>query len=212
MKKKVIIVGDGGHAKILIDILLETKQYKILGVTSKQNNKKEFCGLPVLGDDSVLYSYYEKGMKNIALGIGGFKDNKLRTAIFNKFHSKGFNIINAIHPKAVIAKSVLLNKGITVFAGAILNSEVKIGNNVIIATGATIDHESSIGDNCLISAGVTIGANVKVGKGTLCALGSKLISGINIGHMVLVAAGAVVVNDINANTSVFGIPAKEKIK
>lgn len=210
MKEKVIIVGDGGHAKIVIDILQEMKQYEILGVTSKQINKQSFYGLPVLGNDDILEDYYKKGIKNIAIGIGGFKDNELRTKIFNNFLSKGYNIINAVHPKSIIANSVIMGKGVVIFAGAILNPEVKLGNNVIIATGATIDHETVVDDHCLISAGVTIGANTKIGEGTLCALGSKLISEITIGANVLVAAGAVVINDIKSNNKIFGIPAKEK--
>lgn len=210
MKEKVIIVGDGGHAKIVIDILREMNQYDLLGVTSKQTNKSEFYGLPVLGNDEILDHYSEKGIKNIALGIGGFKNNELRTLIYKKLFKKGFNIINAIHPKSVIAKSVIIGKGVVVFAGVILNPEVKLGNNVIVATGSTIDHETIIEDHCLISAGVTIGANNRIGQGTLCALGSKVISAVTIGEKSLIAAGAVVVSDLPSNSIVFGIPAKEK--
>ena len=92
MKEKVIIVGAGGHAKIVIDILREMDQYDLLGVTSKKKDKNEFYGLPVLGNDEILDLYYEKGIKNIAIGIGGFKDNVLRTLIYEKFLKKGFNI------------------------------------------------------------------------------------------------------------------------
>ncbi len=210
MKEKVLIVGDGGHAKIVIDILREMNQYEILGVTSKHNDKNEFYGFPVLGNDDVLDVYFNKGIKNIALGIGGFKDNELRTHLYEKFFEKGFVFINAIHPKSIIAKSAIIGKGVVIFAGVILNSEVKVGDNVIIATGSTVDHETVIEDNSLISAGVTIGANAVIGKGTLCALGAKVVSGITVGEKSLIAAGAVVVNDIGANSKVFGLPAKEK--
>lgn len=210
MKEKVIIIGDGGHAKIVIDILQMMDCYELVGVTSIDKNKGSFYGLPILGNDNILEEYYKKGIKNIAIGIGGFRDNKLRTKIFNNFESKGFNIINAIHPKSIISNSVTLGKGVVIFAGVILNSEVMVGNNVIIATGSTIDHETKIENHCLISAGVTVGANVEIGEGTLCALGSKLISEIRIGSNVLVAAGAVVVSDMPHNSRVFGIPGKQK--
>ena len=211
MKEKVIIVGDGGHAKVVIDILQELDKYDLIGVTSKLNDKKVFYGLPVLGTDEVLSYYFNKGIKNIALGIGGFKDNILRTNLFRKYSMEGYNIINAIHPKAIISKSVKFGTGVVVFAGAILSSEVVLGNNVIVATGATIDHETIIEDNCLISAGVTIGGNTIIGNGSLCALGSKVISGVIIESNVLIAAGAVVVNNIAYNSKVFGVPAKEKM-
>lgn len=210
MREKVIIVGDGGHAKILIDILHSMKEYEVLGVTSINNTQKTFYGVPVLGNDDILDEYFKKNIKNIALGIGGFTDNAFRTLLYERFTNRGFNIINTIHPKSVISKSVTLGKGVVIFAGVILNAEVKIGNNVIIATGSTIDHESIINDHSLISAGVTIGANTIIEESSLCALGSKVISGITIGRNVLVAAGAVVVNNIENNSKVYGVPAKKK--
>jgi sugar O-acyltransferase (sialic acid O-acetyltransferase NeuD family) len=210
MKDKVIIVGDGGHAKIVIDILQEMGTYDILGITSLNEEKKTFYGLPVLGNDDILDSFYAKGVRNIALGIGGFKDNDLRTKVFKRLSSQGFNIVNAIHPRSIISKSVKMGQGVVIFAGVILNSEVRLGNNVIVATGSTIDHQTIIKDHCLISAGVTIGANTIIDESTLCALGSKVISSVKIGKNCLVAAGAVVVNHINSKSKVFGIPAKEK--
>ena len=84
MKKKVIVIGDGGHAKVVIDIIHEMQKYDIIGVTSLNCNLKEFCGYPILGDDSILLEYLKQGVNNIAMGIGGFKDNKLRTKLYNK--------------------------------------------------------------------------------------------------------------------------------
>lgn len=208
--KKIIIVGDGGHAKVVIDIIQEMNCYEIIGITSN-NNINRFCGYPVLGNDDILSDYLKKGINNIALGIGGFKDNIHRTELYNKFSGLGFNIINAIHPNTVISKSVDIGNGVVVFPGVVLNAEVKIGNNVIIATGSTIDHETIIESNTLVSAGVTIGANALIGEGSLCALGSKIVSGVTIGKNCLVAAGAVVVNDIDDNSVVCGIPAKKRI-
>lgn len=210
MKEKVIVIGDGGHAKIVIDILREMGTYEIIGVTSKQADKQIFYDLPILGNDDILVKYQKEGINNVAIGIGGFKDNELRTRIFNDLFSKGFNIINVIHPKSIIANSVILGKGVVIFAGVILNTGVNLGDNVIVATGSTVDHETIIDKHCLISAGVTIGANTRINSGTLCALGSKVISGITIGENVLVAAGAVVVSNLKTGSKVFGIPAKEK--
>ncbi len=212
MKKKVIIIGSGGHAKVVIDILNLMEDVEILGVTSKSLLKKTtFCNFPVLGDDSILSDYRNHLNIYVAMGLGGFTDNKLREKAYKYTKSLGLSFINIIHPSSTISKTVTMGEGVVIFSGVVLNTEVAIGNNVIIATGSTIDHETIIKDHVLISAGVTIGAYSTIEGGALIALGSKIVSGIIVGADSLVAAGAVVVNNIEPGQRVFGIPARPKM-
>lgn len=214
--KKVIIIGSGGHAKVVIDIINEinkkNKDIDIIGITSKSLSVGElFFGLKVLGNDDVIEGYRDKENYFLAMGLGGFKDNFLREKVFNSMVGLGMRFLNVIHPSAVISETVVFGQGVTIFPGVILNAEVEIGDNTIIATGSTIDHETIIEENVLVSAGVTVGAYSIIGKRSLIALGANVVSGVKIGVDVLVAAGALVVNDISDNKKVFGIPAKEKI-
>ncbi len=209
MKPNLILIGSGGHAKLVIDILEETNTCNIIGVTSNDLKKGEsFQGYAVLGNDEVLPEYRKNGIRYAAMGLGGYRDNTLRQRVYEKIKSLGYAFLNVIHPSAIISKTAKLGEGVVVFPGVILNTEVIIGNNSIIATGSTIDHETVIGNHVLVSAGVTIGANTVIGDNVLLALGSKVISGLTIKSNVLIAAGAVVVKDIEENTKVFGIPAK----
>jgi UDP-perosamine 4-acetyltransferase len=210
--KKAIIIGDGGHAKVIIDIIHEIGNIEIIGITSNMNYElnHRFCGYRILGKDDI----FKNIDKNIyaVMGIGGYRDNTLRKRVFE--YVKGLNItfLNIIHPSAVVSKSVKMGEGVVVFPGVVLNTEVIVGDDTIIATGATVDHESFIGNHVLISAGVTIGANCEISNSTLVALGAKVISGLRIGENSLIAAGAVVVKDIQNNSKVFGIPAKPVMK
>jgi len=185
--------------------------YKIVGITS--TNLKQgslFQGHEVLGDDNVLPLYKQNGIKHVAMGIGGYRNNNLRKTVFQRIKILGFEFVNVIHPKSILSENSRLGEGVTIFPGAIINTEVKLGDNVIIATGASVDHETVIENHALVSAGVIIGANVMVKESALLSLGSKVISGVTIGSNSLIAAGAVVVNDIRDNQKVFGLPAKEK--
>lgn len=211
--KRVIVIGTGGHAKVVIDILSQMADVVVIGVTTLSLEPGTmFFDVPVLGNDEILNSLHnENAFDYLALGVGGFTDNNRRSQIFENFTKSGFRFINAVHPSAILSPSAKLGEGIVIFPGAILNTEVTIGNNTIIATGACIDHETVIGHNVLVSAGVTIGAMVTIDDNCLLALGSKVVSQIRIGHNSLIAAGAVVVSDIAANERVFGIPAKKKV-
>jgi UDP-perosamine 4-acetyltransferase len=211
--KKIVVIGTGGHAKVVIDIINAMIDCEIIGVTSKELPVgSRFCDYLILGDDSVLQlMYIEKKFDELAMGVGGFRDNNLRTKIFTNLKLEGFKFTNVIHPNAYISDTVEMGEGCVIFPGVLLNTEVKIGNNTIIATGASVDHETVIGNNSLVSAGAIIGANVKIMDNALIALGANVISGISIGHNALVGAGAVVIKNIEDNSTYVGNPAR-KIK
>jgi sugar O-acyltransferase (sialic acid O-acetyltransferase NeuD family) len=207
-EKDLIIIGDGGHASVLIDIIESSTEYNLIGLTSKESSKGSRYGYPILGNDNVIDLYHSRGIKNIAIGIGAYTDNSYRDLLFNKLLQKGFNIVNLIHNSSHIGRDVKFGCGAVVFPGVILNSNVTVGNNVIIATGSTVDHDTVIEDSVLISAGVTIGASTRIGKKVLIALGAKVISHVGIVESTLIGAGAVVVKDIVEVGKYFGLPAK----
>lgn len=212
-KEKVVIVGDGGQASVLIDIIEDEGRYQIIGLTSKtQSEGRSVKGYPILGDDSILPGLWEQGIRKVALGIGGYRSNMLRKKIFTELKEKGFEIINAIHPTCFISKYATLGEGVVMYPHATVLTDAHIGNNVIMALCSTVGHGTVIEDHVLLSANVNIGADVRVGTCTLVGIGAKVVSGVNIGKEVLIAAGSIVTSEIQDNKTVYGIPAKEKVK
>lgn len=210
IKEQILLIGSGGHALIVANIIEEMDGFEIIGIITNSEDKHPLLDYPILGNDDCLKVHLNNGIKKVALGIGGYTNNQLRAKVFSNLKEMGFEIITAIHPKSTIAKGVLIGEGSCIFAGVILNPAVVIGKNSIVATGSTIDHETKIADHVLVSAGATIGANVSIDDHVLCALGTKVISGIHISKNSLIAAGAVVVNHLPENSKVFGVPAKQK--
>ena len=209
MKEDIIIVGAGGHAKVIIDIIEEQGQYDIIGISDLQMGVgEEFAGYPILGGDEVLKFYFNKGVRNAANGVGGYRDNVNRTKVFKAVKEIGFDFPPVIHPSAVISKSSNIGDGCVIFPGVSINSAVDVGANVIIATNASIDHDTRVGDHVLISAGVTLGADIFIEEGTLFALGSKVISGVCISRDIVVGAGAVVTNSLKERGVYLGCPAR----
>jgi UDP-perosamine 4-acetyltransferase len=206
----LIIIGNGGHAKIVIDILEERGDYNILGIITK--NKGDEIGIggyPILGNDSLLKELFNNGVKFAVLGVGGYTDNSLRKRIYKNLKKIGFQIISAIHPTASLSKTVFMGEGNVIFSGVVINPYARLGNNIIIATGSTIDHDSVIKDHSFISAGVTVGAETKIEEEVLLALGSKVISGVTICKGALIGAGALVMGEISEPGTYIGMPAKK---
>jgi UDP-perosamine 4-acetyltransferase len=212
MKEEIVVLGTGGHALVVVDILEAMGEYKIRGIISKTVlNTSNFRGYPILGDDSVLPDLLKSGVRYAAIGVGGFKDNRRRKEVYEKVKTLAFELAAVIHPSATISRTAHLGQGVVIFPNVCINTKVDIGNNVIVATGSTIDHETQIADHVLISAGVTVGASVLVQEGALLALGSKVVSGAKIGENVLIGAGAVVTSDCIEEGTYLGIPARRII-
>lgn len=211
LKKKVVLLGTGGHAKCLLYIMDEMGGYEVIGVTSHEKDKSEFCGHPIIGNDDILEDLFTDGIRHIALGVGGFTDNNRRRELFIWLKKLGFTVVSAIHPSAVIAKSASLGEGSVVFPGAMIIPDTHAGDNFIIGAGSTLGHDTIIEDHVLMSGGVTVGSFSLIQEGAVIALGATVGSGVKVGRNAMVACGAVAVKDVKENTRVYGIPARPKL-
>lgn len=211
MKDPILILGAGGHAKVIIDIISITNEYQIEAIIGQESEEKEsFYGYPVYKGDQYLEEFRERGIKKVAIGVGGYRDNNKRIHLFHQLQDMDFDIINIIHPSTIISKTTQMGLGIVIYPGVVINTDVHLGDNIIIASNSVIDHEAQIMNHVLISTGVNVGAGSIISEGALLAVGSSIIPRVKIGKNVLVAAGAVVVNDIPDGSKIFGIPAKIK--
>ena len=208
MKKKIALIGSGGHAKVIADIIEKEGKYRIcylLDENSKLHGKKVF-GYKVVGDESVLCesSQIEKP-DFIIIAIG---NSLIRAKIAAKIKKLGYSFATVIHPSAQIARGVTIGEGSVIMAGAVINSDTIIGSNVIINTRASVDHDCIIGNSIHIAPGATLCGGISVGNQSFIAAGSVVISYVQIGKRVIVGAGAVVIRDIPDGVIVVGNPAR----
>lgn len=208
MERPVVIIGGGGHAKVLINALV-LQQTRLLGIVDADLGKRgaSILGVRILGDDVKLKQYTPNDI-DLVNGIGSVGSIELRKKICLYYKEKGYTFRSVIHPAAIIAADVILSEGVQIMAGVVVQPGCTIGCNAIINTRASIDHDCRIGDHahiapgCVLSGGVSIGAEAHLGTG------SVVIQGKMIGNGALVGAGAVVVGDVAEGKRVFGVPAK----
>ena len=206
--EKIVGLGAGGHAKVVLDILRLMNEYRAIGLLDPGCVGASVGGVMVLGGDELLHHLYAEGIIYAFMGVGGVGDNAPRSKLFEKVQAAGFTFIKAIHPSAVLADSVQVGLGVTIMAGAIINPDTRIGDNVIINTGGIVDHECDIASHAHISPGAVLCGGVRVGRGAHVGTGATVRQGIIIGDGALVGAGAVVVQDVPAHTIVVGVPAR----
>lgn len=206
--KKIVLVGGGGHSKVIIDIIKSTNEYEIIGITERDTTLKRVLDIPILGDDSILKELFKKGVEYAFIGVGIGEENNLRIKLFNKIKRIGYKFPVLTHKQAIVSPFAKIGKGTCVMAGTIINPNAKIGNNSVINTGAIIEHDCIIRDNTFISPGAILAGNVIINNNSIIGIGSKIIEGIVIGNNVTIGAGAVVINDIPDNCIAVGVPAK----
>jgi len=209
LKPDIVLVGGGGHCKVVISIIKKLDTFNIIGISDlKENLGKEVLGIETRYTDDQLEELHDKGIKYafVTLGSVGNPDNRIR--LFEILKQIGFEIPVIISKDATVDESVEIEEGTVIMPGAIINPGTKIGKNCIINTGAIIDHDCTIGDHVHIAPGVTLSGSVKIGTGSHIGTGASVIQGIEIGSRVIVGAGSVVVNTIQDNKKVMGVPAR----
>ena len=135
--KSLVIIGDGGHAKVLISVARDLK-LKVHGVTSLNLPKaSKVDGIPVLGQDGVVLNYSSKEIL-LVNGIGSVNVPRHREEIFMSFKRKGYHFATLIHPTAFVDQNVVLGEGSQIMAGSIIQTGVQIGCNVIVNTTSNV--------------------------------------------------------------------------
>lgn len=206
MSKPIIIIGNGGHASVLVETLI-AQQKEIMGYTAPQEESK-CLNVPYIGTDDIIKTY-EPNEVELVLGLGSIGISTLRSSIFEQFTAKGYTFANVVHPTAIVASSVKLGQGVQVLAGSILQTNGTIADNTIINTGVVVDHDSSIGSHVHIAPGSTLSGGVTIGECCHIGTGTTVIQGITIGKATLIGAGSVVVRNIGDRKTAYGVPAKE---
>ena len=210
MKKPVVLLGSGGHAKVLLGIL-QRCGYEITGVTDPARVPgSDWLGCRVLGGDEAVRRF-EPDQVLLVNGIGSLpRDGRIRTKVFDDFSAVGYRFQTLLDPAAFVADQVRLAGGVQVMAGAVIQVGVLIAENCIVNSGAIIDHECRIGRHVHIAPGAVLSGGVEVGDGVHIGTGAVVIQGIRIGAGSIVGAGSVVTKDVSARQIVY--PARSQIQ
>lgn len=208
-KNKIVLLGGGGHAKVIIDLIRMNDNYKIAGILdSRLDNGSKVLDIPVIGADDALVDLYNSGVTTVCIGVGSVCDNSIRKRLFEKIRQIGFSVPALVHPQAIISKTAKISDGVQIMAGSVVQANTFLGENTIVNTGAVVEHDCNIGKHVHICPGTVISGGCIFGDSVFIGAGATVIQGIKIGSNSIVAAGAVVVENVPDNTKVMGVPAR----
>ena len=202
-----IIVGAGGHGRVVLDILLSSGRYNVVGFldSDPRLHGRRMDGLPILGD---LTSLPELRRQNVERAVVAIGENGIRRGFADQLEAVGFKLINAIHPSAHIAHNVNLGRNVVIAAGALVCAHCQVGDSAILNTGCIVDHESMIGTAAHICPGARLAGRVSIEAGAFVGIGATVLQGLRIGCEAVIGGGAVVIDSVDPMTTVVGVPAR----
>ncbi len=210
MDNVCVILGGGGHARVLIDCLQSEGRAQVHGILDPDRSRwgQTTLDVPILGGDERLAGLIGEGVNCFAVGLGGTGDNRPRRRLFELAMSLGLRPLTIRHPMAIVSRRARIGEGAQLLPGSIVNAGAQIGVNAIVNSGAIVEHDCVIGDHAHVATGARLASAVRVGAGAHVGAGATIRQGITIGENAVIGAGAVVVKDVPPNATVVGVPAR----
>jgi UDP-perosamine 4-acetyltransferase len=198
----IILLGSGGHAKILHAILVSLEA-TIQGVVDPDPSKAgtSFCGSPVLGNDDQVFSL-DPGKALLVNGVGSTGNTDQRKLVFEKFTKKGFRFFSVIHSSAVVFPDVEIGEGVQILPGAIVQPGSTLGANVLVNTGSIVGHDCKIGDHTHLAPGSILSGGVTIEQECHIGTGASILQQKKVGQGSIVGANSLVVRDVPPRSKV----------
>lgn len=195
---RLLVVGAGGHAKVVIDAA-RLAGIEPVGVVDERGGRTDLLGIPVFA------AAEDVDADSFLIAVG---DNRTRADLFAAHAASGLTPASVIHPSAIIAPDVVIGGGTFVAAGVVVNTATTVGENAILNTSSTVDHDCVIGDHAHVGPTCGLCGGVSIGEGALIGVGCSIIPTRSVGAWTVLGAGSVVIDDIPSSSRFAGVPAR----
>ncbi|MEO8414439.1 MAG: acetyltransferase [Ginsengibacter sp.] len=204
----MLIIGAGGHAKELLDVLISNGYDNLFFYDDLPANtaSRMFSKFQIIKKEQEATRYFKQTDKRFVLGMGG---SILRQSMAVKLHSLGGDLTTVISKKAQVSDfDVSIGDGVNIMHHVIIQPSVVIGEGTLINASALVHHDTVIGKYCEMAPAAIITGGCMIGDFTFIGSGAIILPGLCVGKNVVIGAGAVVTKDVADNAKVSGIPAK----
>jgi sugar O-acyltransferase (sialic acid O-acetyltransferase NeuD family) len=211
MNDEVLLIGSGGHASVLIE-MLTVQNINVFAYVSPfpAANQKLFSGIKRYDSDQAVIERFNCKDIKLVNGIGSMPNTSLRASIYDHYVNLGFKFSTVVSQRFIVSNSAQLADGVQVMHGAIIQAGASVGYNTIVNTGAIIEHDCSIGNDNHLAPGTTLSGNVTSSRNVHFGTGASVIQLVDIGENVIIGAGVSITKNIEKNSTCY--PARNFIK
>lgn len=202
LDKPVVMIGAGGHATVLADILLRQGE-TIVAVIDPDVLKERSIFHQLVKDGVIRHHRQDSDIElfppesvYLVNGVGMMPASTVRKCLDQAFLAQGYKFAMVIADSAEVSPYAILDSGVQVLAGAIIQAGARIGAHSIINTFALVEHDSVIGKYNHLAPRATVCGQVITGDDVFIGAGATVIQGISLGDRVIVGAGAILTKDL----------------
>ena len=201
MSEEVIVIGGGGHARVVIDGIQACGDAVVGILDDALAVGSTVLGIPVLGKTADWQRYPDK---KFLIAVGS---NAVRRRLAESMTAEWYTMV---HPRAVVSQYAQIGAGCVVMPNAVINAGAVVGAHCIINTGAIVEHDNRLADYVHISPAAALAGTVTVGAETHIGIGAQVRNNIQICGGCTVGAGAVIVKNITERGIYVGVPAHKQ--
>ncbi len=202
IEQRVVIFGSGGMAKELIGYMEGgLLNYEIVCVVSTEP----------FNNPAFAFEVYEKvpqGLKDVGYLLA-VSDPSLKRKIVSENEDKW---ISFVHDSAKVPSYATIGKGCILAPQTIITGDGILGDFVFMNTNATVGHDCVVGDYTTLCPYVEMLGGAKAGTDCFMGCASYLLPKVCIPSHTKVSAGAIVRKSIDAPETLYGDPAKPRLK
>ncbi len=209
--KPIVIIGGGGHASVLVDIL-RSQHREILAIICPDDisERNIFSGIEHLRkDDDVLRFSNEDVL--LVNGIGMLPRSDLKRKLNQYYLSLGYKFETVIADSSQVSTFATIETGAQIFSGAIIQPGVVVSAHSVINSGVIIEHDCKIGAYNHIAPGAVLCGQVISQTNVYVGTGATIIHNIRLGQNCIVGAGTTILKNIDENVLVYSL-ANQKQK
>lgn len=208
MKKPIVVIGAGGHARVVLDALFSAgAAAAALTDADRALWGSEIDGVRVVGGDERLADFPPQRYDAV-IGAGAPRDTRLRRKLQEAAAAAGYGLPAVVAASAVVARSAHLGAGAQILTRAVVHPGAEIGAGTVVNTAAIVEHDCVVGEHAFIGPAAVLCGGVRLGAGAFVGAGAIILPGVKIGAEALVAAGAVARRDVADGAKELGRPAK----
>lgn len=192
MSNGIVLIGDGGHARAVRDVIESLNGYSIslggrpeIAMTIKDSREISKDGL------RALHNQY----KNFVLGVGQIKSAQNRICIVEQF--PGVQWPTFISPNAYVSPRATIGHGVVIMHNAVVNAGAVIGDFCIVNSSSVIEHDAVVDEFCHVSTGAVVNGGASVGRCSFVGSNAVVLQEIKVCPDTVVGAGSVVCCDID---------------